>query len=199
MKRYPQPLNALISYFKKFPGVGQKSAERFAFHLLNWKESDIQKFSSHLSLLKTQINPCLECSAFLEDGKCPFCDSTDRDQKSLCILSSVKDVYAIEETHIFNGLYHIIPKLLSPLDGDYEEQIKTDLIKERVQKRGIREMIIALDSTLEGDATALYIKGELENMNLVISRLAFGLPLGSSLDFVDEGTLNRAILGRQPL
>ena len=199
MPRYPDPINSLIAHLKKFPGVGQKSAERFCFHLLNWKDKDINQFSHSLSTLKEQIQPCSECGCFLDAGKCSYCESGSRDRKTLCITSSVKDVYAIEDTHIFNGLYHVIPKLLSPLDGDYEEQINIRAILKRVEEHKIREIIIALDSTLEGDATSLYIKGELEESGVTVSRLALGLPLGSSLDFVDEGTLNRAFLGRQPI
>ena len=197
MPHYPDTLNLLIKNLKKLPGVGQKSAERFAFQLLNWKEVELQNFAHTLSVLKEQIKPCHECGCFLDKGKCQFCEKEGRDKHLMTIVSSVKDVYAIEETHIFTGVYHVIPKLLSPLDGNYEEQLNIELVKDRVKKLEIKEVIIALDSTLEGDATSLYIKGQLESFGVTVSRLALGLPLGSSLDFVDEGTLNRAFLGRQ--
>ena len=199
MPQYPTALNNLIQSLKRLPSVGQKSAERFAFNLIGWKDEDLQKLSTTLGSLKSDIQPCSECGCFLSDAICSFCEGSIRDKRSLCITSSVKDVYAIEDTHIFTGLYHVIPKLLSPLDGQFEEQINISLIQSRIEKWGCKEVIIALDSTLEGDATSLFIKSQLEKMNLLISRLALGLPLGSSLDFVDEGTLNRAFLGRQPL
>ncbi len=199
MVRYPQPLETLIRHLKMLPGVGQKTAERYAFHLLKTEPKELSKLSHSLSTIKEDIKPCSECGCFLEIETCPYCSMGNRQTSMLCITSSVKDVFAIEQTHIFQGLYHVIPKLLSPLDGGYESQIGTSKIKERIERHNIKEVIIALDSTLEGDATGLYLKQELASFGVVVSRLAMGLPLGSSLDFVDEGTLNRAFLGRQPV
>jgi recombination protein RecR len=199
MVRYPQPLETLIRHLKMLPGVGQKTAERYAFHLLKIDPKELCKLKDSLATIKEDIKPCPECGCFLEADSCPYCSTLNRQTSLLCITSSVKDVFAIEQTHIFQGLYHVIPKLLSPLDGGYESQIGTHKIKERIERYKIKEVIIALDSTLEGDATGLYLKQELANLGTVVSRLAMGLPLGSSLDFIDEGTLNRAFLGRQPV
>ena len=200
MTRYPKPLENLISHLRSLPGVGKKTAERYAFQILKMPNKDISNFATCLGNVQSEVRPCSECGCFLNDGECTYCsDHSARSSHSLCIVSSVKDVYAIEQTHIFTGLYHVIPKLLSPIDGNYEEQVNVAKIIDRIEKRGIKEVIIALDSTLEGDATSLYIKQQLENLPLTITRLALGLPLGSSLDFVDEGTLNRAFMGRQKI
>lgn len=199
MRAYPRPLETLIHHLKRLPGVGQKTAERYAFHLLKSEAKEVSSFASSLATIKEEIKSCSECGCFMHEGKCPYCERGGRLSTSLCIVSSIKDVFVIEETHIFQGLYHVIPKLLSPLDGHYEEQIEIGKIKMRIDKWHIKEVIIAIDSTLEGDATSLYIKQELSHYPLKISRLALGMPLGSSLDFVDEGTLSRAFLGRQPL
>ncbi len=196
--KYPTDLLRLIALFKKLPGVGTKTAERFAFQLLTWEESQTQLFAEQISTIKKKIKFCPECGCMGDiDLPCPFCDRTRRDVTTLCIISSPKDAFAIEETHMFRGLYHVIGGLLSPLDGKTPEKIGIDHLKKRIQELQSKEIIIALDSTLEGDTTALYIKEQLSAEGLSVSRLAFGLPLGSSLDFVDGGTLSRALIGRQ--
>jgi recombination protein RecR len=128
---------------------------------------------------------------------CHFCDKYKRDASVICVISSAKDAFSIEETHSYKGLYHVIGGLLSPLDGRHPDHLLLNPLIKRIETLHIKEMIIALDSTIEGDATALFLKQQLSAKNLQISRLAFGLPMGSSLDFVDGGTLTRALTGRQ--
>lgn len=197
MHKYPSELNALIAYLKKLPGVGSKTAERFAFHLLEWPESELKEFSCRLNTLKEKIRHCIECRCLMEDGVCQFCSNDQRNRSQLCMISSAKDAYSLEETGAFRGLYHVIGGLLSPIDGKTPEHLNLKSLKKRVDDLGIKEIIIALDSTLEGDTTALFLKEQIQTWGLSVSRLAFGLPLGSSLDFVDGGTLARALTARQ--
>jgi recombination protein RecR len=197
MARYPAELTALISFLKKLPGVGSKTAERFAFQLLNWKEEELSQLGASLATLKEKIHHCSECGCLMDSGYCSFCHTQKRDQHILCIIASAKDAFTLEETHSFQGLYHVLGALLSPMDGRTVERLSLNSLKKRIAERGVKEVIIALDSTLEGDTTALYLKQELSDLGLSVFRLAFGLPIGSSLDFVDGGTLARALTGKQ--
>lgn len=196
MTQLPNELLTLIAYLKKLPGVGRKTAERFAFFLLDWPKEDLQKFSEHLGTLPYKIYPCETCGCLKDSPSCGFCDSTLRDPRLLCLVSSPRDVYAIEETRAFKGLYHVIGGLLSPLDGRNLEQLALDKFEKRFSGTPIEEVIIAFDSTLEGDATALFLKQRLDKLGVKTTRLAFGLPMGSSLDFVDYSTLEKSFRGR---
>ncbi len=197
MHKYPSDLNTLIAYLKKLPGVGTKTAERFAFYLLEWPDSELKSFSSQLGTLKEKIQHCPECRCLMDQGSCLFCNAPARNPSQLCIISSAKDAFSFEETGAYRGLYHVIGGLLSPIDGRTPEHLNLALLKQRVDKLGVKEIIIALDSTLEGDTTALFLKDQIQSWGLGVSRLAFGLPLGSSLDFVDGSTLARALTARQ--
>jgi recombination protein RecR len=195
--RYPAHLSKLIDTLKKLPGIGTKSAERFAFNLLSWNEEDTSSFSSLLKDLHATVTACSECGCLTEKNRCGFCSAPGRDCTKMCIIASPKDAFMFESTHEYRGLYHVLETLLSPLDGGYISAEYISALKERIQRLGSEEIIIALDSTLEGDATALFLKQELSILPVTISRLAFGLPMGSALEYVDEGTLARALLGRQ--
>ena len=197
MPKYPAELLTLIAYLKKLPGVGGKTAERFAFQLLDWQPSHLQDFAIILATLKERIRNCPECSCLMDEKGCSFCQIDRRDPHTLCLVASAKDVFAIEETRAFHGLYHVLGGLLSPLDGRAPEHLQLDKLKKRITILPIRETIIALDSTVEGDATALYLREQLASWGIPATRLAFGLPIGSSLDFVDGGTLAKALTGRQ--
>jgi len=197
MLKYPADLLKLMGLFKKLPSVGGKTAERFAFQLLNWSEDQLKEFSYHLAVLKEKIKSCPECFCIMQEETCPFCQDTQRDKSLLCVIASPKDAYALEETHTFQGLYHVLGGLLSPLEKKHPEQLHLEALKKRLSILSVKEVIIALDSTLEGDATALYLKELLTSQGITASRLAFGLPIGSSLEYVDGGTLARALSGRQ--
>jgi recombination protein RecR len=196
-QKFPSHLTSLISNLKKLPGIGTKTAERFAFELITWNSSELQLFSEILKDLKDKVPRCTTCGCLADPSGCRFC--ANRDTNTLCIIASAKDAYAMEEACAYKGLYHVIEHLISPLDGRSAHLLRLDKIKERIQTNGVKELIIALDSTLEGDATALYLKNELADANLCISRLAFGLPVGHSLEYVDGGTLARALIGRQTI
>lgn len=197
MSNYPSELLTLIALFKKFPGIGTKTAERFAFQLLTWSPQQLSQFAREIATLKEKIYPCSTCGCLKDASACSFCDSNRRDPTLICLVSSPKDVYAMEETRAYKGLYHVINGLLSPLRGNSVDAIDLTALKKRIDLLRPTEVIIALDSTLEGDATALYLRQELDKWGIKTSRLAFGLPMGSSLDYVDYGTLERALKGRQ--
>jgi recombination protein RecR len=194
--KYPNDLLKLIAHFRKLPGVGLKTAERFAFQMLSWQDDQLKSLGGLLATIKTRVRSCPTCGCLIEET-CFFCNAQNRDPSLLCIVSHPKDVYVIEETRAFQGMYHVLGGLLSPLDGRAPEHLQLEMLKKRVQAQGVKEIILALDSTIEGDATALYLKNQLEDKKIPISRLALGLPMGSSLDFVDGGTLMRALSGRQ--
>jgi recombination protein RecR len=197
MTKYPTQLKTLISYFKKFPGVGAKTAERFAFHILDWPENQIKDFSFTLSQFKEKITSCPECGCLTEDTSCDLCNSNLREKSHLCVISNPKDVFTIEETRVFKGIYHVLGGLISPLSGKSPEDLNLNKLKERITTLGVTDVILALDSTLEGDATALYLKEQLQHLGVRILRPAMGIPLGSSLEYIDGGTLARALVGRQ--
>nr|NGX37596.1 Recombination protein RecR [Chlamydiota bacterium] len=167
-----------------------------AFYLLDWTPDELQKFSNRLATLKEKIYPCETCGCLKDSPSCAFCNSPTREPKILCLVSSARDVYAIEETKVFKGLYHVIGGLLSPLEGRSIEQLSLGKLEKRLQDSPVEEVIIAFDSTLEGDATALFFKQKLDQIGVKATRLAFGLPMGSSIDFVDYGTLEKAFTGR---
>jgi recombination protein RecR len=197
MAKYPQALDQLITLLKLLPGVGTKTAERFAFQVLTWPDESLIQLSERLATLKSQVPHCPTCFCLSGVEGCDFCNSAQRDPSIICIIGSPKDAYAIEETHAYKGLYHVLGSLLSPLDGRTIEQLNLRPLLERLRSNPVREVIIALDSTLEGDATALYLKEKIGQLNIPVYRLAFGLPMGSPLEYVDGGTLSRAFVGRQ--
>jgi len=195
MLKYPKELLTLIAHLKKFPGVGKKTSERFAFQLLEWEGQDLRDLANLLHTLKERIQACAQCGCLMDGVTCSFCDIKNREHHVMCVTANPRDVYAIEETGTFRGVYHVLGTLISPLDGKTSESLNLPHLETRITQLKITELILALDSTLEGDATALYIKEQFPT--LLVSRLALGLPLGSTLDFVDEGTLSEAFAGRQ--
>lgn len=197
MTKYPPHLQKLIQVFKKLPGVGSKSAERFAFHCLSWTVEQMEEMASTLKNIPHFLKHCEECGCLVDVQElCHLCDPKLRDPSILCIVAHAKDVFAVEQTHEYKGLYHVLGGHLSPLEGRGPEHLSLSQLEKRISHLGIQEIIIALDSTLEGDATALYIKEQLVPFNLSVFRLAFGLPMGSALEYVDGGTLARALRGR---
>ncbi len=192
---YPEVIQTVMACLKKLPGVGARSAERFAFHMLDWESEDLQLFSHTLKTFKESVKHCATCGCILNETTCGFCDNSSRDSSILCVVSSAKDVYAMEKTHSFKGLYHVLGGLLNPLEGI--NALNLDLFFQRLEQENTQEVVLALDSTLEGDATSLFLKQKLSGHNIQISRLAYGIPMGSPLEFVDGTTLSRAFSGRQ--
>jgi recombination protein RecR len=192
---YPAPLHALIQLLRGLPGVGTKSAGRYAFDMLGWSQEQLEALAQTLVTLKARLYPCHHCGCLMEEA-CKLCDPKLREARQLCIVAHARDIYTFEQTRSYKGMYHVLGGLLSPLDGSWTHHLRLDALKERLDQFPVEEVIVALDSTLEGDATALYLKKTLEERSLRLTRLAFGIPLGSALDYVDGTTLARALSGR---
>lgn len=194
--QYPSHLQKVINVLKRLPGVGTKSAERYAFHLLGWSPEFLQEMAHALMDIPEKLKQCDTCGCLKDEDKCTFCTEAREQSGIICILSSPKEAFSIETTGEYKGLYHVLGGLLSPLDSVGPNKLSIPLLKNRIVNSKIQEVIIALDSTLEGDATALYLKQELEPLHVTIYRLAFGLPMGSPIDYVDGGTLAKAFSAR---
>jgi len=192
---YPKNIERLVRLLQKLPGVGRRTAERYGFDLmLHWTNESRLELGALIETLD-QIRFCPTCKCLSEES-CPFCDNPHRRQDVLCIVGSVREVFTIEQTREFTGLYHVLDALLSPLDGRSEEQLGLERLLLRLQSSSITEIILALDASIEGDATSLYLKEVLQQFPVRISRLAFGIPVGSTLEYVDGGTLARALASR---
>ncbi len=194
--KYPLQVTKLIEVLKKLPGVGNKSAERFAFQMIQWKKSEIANMAETISATADQLRLCSTCGCLADETACRFCDDSRLAFGTICVIASLRDAFIIEDTREFKGFYHVIGGLLSPIDGHGPERLGIEKLRSRIIATNCKELVIALDSTLEGDATALYLKSALSDLNIKTSRLAFGMPLGSSLDYVDGGTLARALSAR---
>ncbi len=194
---YTKPLAQLIEFFQKFPGIGPKSAQRMAFHLLKMPHSEVQKFSHILIEAKENIHYCSICYNMSASNPCEICSDTKRDNTIICVVAETKDLIAIEKTHEYKGLYHVLQGTLSPLDGIGVEDIRIKELLMRVTDANISEVILALSPSVEGEATSMYITKLLKPFNIKISRIAFGLPIGSDLEYADEITLAKAIEGRR--
>jgi recombination protein RecR len=194
--KLPIDIQKIIQHFKKLPGIGTKSAERFAFHLLQWTSNELSQFSDQLKNLQN-IKNCSTCRCLKDADKCFFCKNPARDSSVLCVISNPKDVFAIEQTNSYKGLYYVFTHTLSPIEDKYPDPNEIDNLKQLILNSKTKEVLLALDATLSGDATSLFLKEQLKDLEIKISRLAFGVPIGSSLEFIDEGTLTQALIGRQ--
>lgn len=194
---YPTTLNKAIKYFEKFPGIGEKSAERLALFLLENDIEEVEDFSKTMVELKTKLQKCSICGNLCEDEICSVCSSDARNKNLICVLEDNKSLFAIEKVGHFNGVYHILGGLISPLEDIGPENINIKSLVERVEKLDNPEIIIALKSSLEGDTTTLYIKKIFEKKNVAISRLSYGIPMNAEIDYLDEITLDRALEDRK--
>lgn len=196
MRHYPSPLKQLLYLLQKFPGVGKRTAERYAFDLLEWKEEEMSALALLIDSLKKSLKKCPQCGALTENALCSFCDSHKRETTTLCIVASPRDIFSIESTGSYQGLYYVLNTLLSPMEGKTEEDLHLPKLIKYVEAYPLKEVILALDATLEGDATSLLLQQVLEKEGYSVSKLALGLPMGASLDFIDEGTLSHALTSR---
>lgn len=197
MPKYPPDLNKIILSLKQLPGIGFKTAERLAFELLTWPQEKLNHISTVLKEIPDNFANCGECGAIKEkNGSCAYCSSNDRDVSVMCIIAYPKDIFAIESSGTFKGLYHVLGGLFSPLSRTNTVNESIHKLRKRVSQIKTKEIVIATDFTLEGDSTALFLKKELKDTGINISRLALGIPVGLSLDYVDSGTLARALSGR---
>ena len=196
---YPKTINNLIECFKKFPGVGEKSAERMALSCLKMDDETIKLFIKSLEDSKTKIKTCEKCGNLSEDKECSICKDKTRDQHTLCVVEESKNIILFEKIGTFNGKYHVLNGLISPLDGINPEDINIDSLVKRIDKEKIKEIIIAVKPTIEGETTALYIRKLLENKNVIISKIAHGIPMGADIDYIDPLTLEIALSERSKI
>lgn len=194
--KYTKPLVKLIEEFQKFPGVGPRSAQRMAFHVLNQDVQEVEELSQAILNAKTKIKKCSVCQNLSESDPCEICNSSSRDTKIICVVSEPKDLVAIERTNKYKGFYHVLGGLISPIDGIGPEQLTIKDLLGRVSKNNLSEVIVALDTSTEGEATTLYLHRILSPICNKITRLAFGLPVGTELEYADELTLGRALENR---
>lgn len=196
---YPKSIAALIEQFQKFPSVGPKSAQRMAFHLLKMPEIEVEKFARCIIEAKENTFACDVCFNMSSSNPCEICQSTSRDRSTICVVSETKDLIAIEKTNEFFGLYHVLQGLISPMDGIGAEDIRVKELLHRLANEDVKEVILALNPSVEGEATSLYLGKLIKPFNIKITRIAFGLPVGADLEYADEITLARAIEGRREI
>ena len=192
-------IGRLVGEFSKLPGIGRKTAERLAYHILKEDDSFAQKLSAAIAEVKERIVFCSICGNMSEEDPCRICLNTHRDKQLICVVEEAKDIWSIEKIGTFNGVYHVLMGALSPLDGIGPEQLRIKELLQRVQKDQANEVIVATDPNVEGDATALYLSRLLKPLGVKVTRIASGLPVGGDLEYADSVTLSKAITGRQPL
>lgn len=197
--KYTKPLLRLIEEFQKFPGVGPKSAERMAFHLIKQDLKYIEGFSSAVIEAKNQIKKCSECFNLSANDPCEICGNSLRDKKTICVVSEAKDLVAIERINEYKSLYHVLGGLISPIDRVGPDNLTIKELLYRVSKNNLDEIIFALDTSTEGEATTLYLHRILSPICKRITRLGFGLPAGTELEYADELTLSRALENRKEI
>ena len=196
---YPDSLKNLIESFKYLPGIGEKTAERLAFAVLEFDEDQCELFSQSLLDVKSKIKKCSICNTLTENDVCFVCSNSLRDNEILCVVDDTKSVFLFEKLGMFNVYYHVLDGLISPLDGVNPEDIGLNKLIERISKDKFKEIILAFKPSIEGETTALYIKKILSDMDVVVSRLASGLPIGADMEYVDKLTLERALIDRKEI
>lgn len=194
---YPsQLLEKAVCEFSKLPGIGRKTALRLVLDLLHRTEDEVDGFASAVTRLRKEVKHCRVCHNISDTDVCPICSDRRRDTTSICVVENIRDVMAVENTQQYNGLYHVLGGIISPMDGVGPSDIEIDSLVERVAAGGVKEVILALSSTMEGDTTNFYISRKLAAYDVMISVIARGISVGDELEYTDEVTLGRAILNR---
>jgi recombination protein RecR len=199
MPDFAEPLSRLIDEFKHLPGIGQKSAQRLAFHVLRASREDAQHLSQAILDVKEKLALCRVCNNISENELCVFCRDPNRDQTVICVVEEPQGILGIETTRQFPGLYHVLHGALSPLRAIGPEQLKIKNLLERIGRGAIKEVILATNPTVEGEATAVYLSKLLKPLGLKVTRIGMGVPVGSDLEFADEVTMWKALEGRREL
>jgi len=195
---FTKPLAKLIAHFEKFPGIGPRTAQRLALHILKQPEQTIKDFSKALLEAHNNVGHCKKCFNLTSENECEICKNPDRNQELICVVAEARDLLALERAREFKGIYHVIGGLISPMDSIGPELLEIKSLVERVSTNEIKEIILALTPSVEGDTTSLYIAKLLTPFTKV-TRIAYGLPMGSELEYVDEVTLARALEGRRDI
>jgi recombination protein RecR len=192
-------LAKLIEQFERMPGIGHKTAQRLAFYVLNLTKQQAEEFSATILSAHEKIKQCTCCCNLAEDELCPICKSDSRDKSVICVVEDPRDVFAFERTHEFEGTYHVLHGVISPMNGVGPEDITIKELLSRMADGTVQEVIMATNPTVEGEATAMYISRLLKPMGITVSRLAYGVPVGADLEYADEVTLTKALEGRRTL
>ncbi|CCJ34367.1 recombination mediator RecR [Caloramator australicus] len=198
MNFYPHSLLKLIDEFTKFPGIGPKTAQRLAFHVLNMDEKDVESFSKALVDAKKNIKYCSVCGNLTDVDPCIICKNTERDKTTICVVEEPKDVIAMEKTREFFGIYHVLHGSISPLGGIGPDDIRIKELLSRITPE-VKEVILATNPNVEGEATAMYIARLLKPLGVKVTRIAHGIPVGGDLEYADEVTLSKALEGRREI
>lgn len=196
MVSYSKSLEKLISALNKLPGIGPKTAQRLAFHLLKNPIEEVKELTTSILQAKEQLKNCSVCGSITESDSCVFCQSSERDKSIICVVEQPHDIFVIEKTREFNGMYHVLMGALSPLDGIGPDDLKIIQLLDRIKGDKIKEIIVATNPNVEGETTAMYLAKLLHPLNIKVTRLAHGIPMGGDLEYADEVTLAKALEGR---
>ena len=200
MEYFPPALERLVEQFARLPGIGRKTAQRLAFYILSLPEEDAGTFAQAITLAKTAIHFCPVCQNFAEgEGLCPICQSSKRDAATICVVADPKDVIAMERSREYGGLYHVLHGVISPMNHVGPDDLHIKSLVERVGKGEVTEVIMATNPDTEGEATAMYLSRLLKPFQVKVTRLAYGIPVGSHLEYADDATLMRALEGRREM
>ena len=199
MKYDVMPLPRLIEQFARLPGIGRKTAQRLAFYVLNLPKDKAKEFADAILEAQEKIHPCAVCQNLTDQEVCQICADQSRDHSTICVVEGPRDVMAIERTREYQGVYHVLHGLISPMNQKGPDDLTIRQLLERIQKGGVQEVIMATNPTVEGETTAMYIARLLKPLGIKVTRLASGIPMGGNLEYADEVTLFRALEGRQEL
>ncbi len=197
MVDYPGPIKELIEALSTLPGIGPKSAERLAFHVINMPRKNVSNIADSLLEVKDKIFNCSLCNNLTDQEPCYICRDDNRDKKVICVVQEAKDVIAMEKIGEYKGAYHVLQGAISPMDGVGPEELKVKKLLQRIEELNAIELILATNPTVEGEATAMYLSKAVKPLNVRVTRLAYGLPMGGDLEYVDEMTLSKALEGRK--
>lgn len=196
---YPEPISRLIEQFMKLPGIGPKTAARMAFHVMNMPIDDVRQFARALGDVKTKLTECSTCCNITETSPCSICSDASRDHTLMCVVQDAKDVMALERTHEFRGIYHVLHGAISPMEGIGPNEIRIRELLHRLNETEVTEVVLATNPNVEGEATAMYISRLLKPFEIAVTRIAHGLPMGGDLEYADEVTLAKAFEGRREM
>lgn len=199
MSQYSPSIEKLIENFEKLPSIGHKTAIRLAYHMLDLTDEEITEFTSSITDAKKKLKYCSTCYNISDTDPCPICSNPKRDQSTICVVEDVRDIMAMERTHEYKGVYHVLHGTISPMNGIGPEEIKIKELLNRIRDNEIKEVIIATNPRVEGEATSIYISKLIKAFNIKVTRIAHGIPVGGDLEYTDEITLMKAMEGRHEI
>lgn len=199
MSIYSPSIEKLVESFEKLPSIGHKTAVRLAFHMLDLTEAEVQEFINSITTAKQNLKYCSKCYNISDTDPCPICANQKRDESIICVVEDVKDIIAMEKTHEFKGVYHVLHGSISPMNGVGPDDIKLKELLARLNPETVKELILATNPRVEGEATAMYISKLVKPLGITVTRIAHGIPVGGDLEYTDEITLTKALEGRREI